>query len=328
MNIYHIHGKIIRFVSGLLVILLINNVIHAEDIEDEEIPGNPHSAALEKAYLIPRQIYVGDPAALVLPLPGARQNSDDIILIPDLYNAYFFPSDPDIDFHRIILERRVSESKLTVEFTAFVPGIHEFPVIIIGGEYFEGLTVTVNSILDDDSRRILSSAAPALAMPGTALLLYGSMAVLVFLILFTIWFFVKGRTALQELRKNWKRRILFISIKNTEKQLYKAFLKGADKRMILDKLSGEFKNFLSILTDNNCSAMTACELETLPHEYFLLLEDSHNFLGNFFRSCDELRFSGVVAGSDDITRLLDNLRIFIGKLENIKKKKQMEEKAA
>jgi len=82
------------------------------------------------------------------------------------------------------------------------------------------------------------------------------------------------------------------------------------------------------LTDNNCSAMTACELETLPHEYFLLLEDSPVFMGNFFRDCDELRFSGAAVDSNDIIRLLDDLRIFIGKLESIKKKKQMEENAA
>ena len=78
------------------------------------------------AYLIPRQIFVGDPATLVLPLPPAEQNSADIVITSP---SEYLPSDPNIDFHRIILERRIVGSRLLIEFTPFVPGTLELPVI-------------------------------------------------------------------------------------------------------------------------------------------------------------------------------------------------------
>jgi len=300
------------------------------------------------SYLIPRRIYVGDPAVLVLPLPAAHQNSADIIITKtDFFlHANNFPSDENIDFHRIILERRTAGSRLMIEFTAFIPGVLEFPAIEIGDEYFTGLSVTVNSILDGRSDRVLSASASTLAMPGTALMLYGSMAAFILIILITIWFIVRGHVILKELQKKWKRRRLFASIKKTEKRLYKSVLKGTDKRIILDKLSEEFRNFLSLLTGYNCRSMTAREFELLPIQFFMQEAETKNkqskeeiskdeaqakvvaeaaaeapdkphgyncsvSLGKFFRSCDELRFSGVNINSQDILQLLAVMRLFV-----------------
>ena len=251
-------------------------------------------------YLIPRQIYVGDPAVLVMHLPASLQN--DTIIFSSPIDNNLLPKDPNIDFTKITLERRTVGSRLLVEFTAFVPGTHEFPVIEIGGEYFPGLTITVNTILDSHSLPILSGAATALAMPGTALMLYSFIFLLIILILFSIWFIFKGRTVIQKLQKKWKRYRLFINMKKTEKQLSKALIKRADKRIILDKLSDEFREFLSILTENNCRSKTAREFEQ---------QEDGAFLSKFFHSCDELRFCGSEINSEDISRLLDDLRSFL-----------------
>ena len=265
------------------------------------------------AWLIPRIVYVGDSATLIIPLPPAAQDLGDIILTSQSPN---FPTDINIDFHRIVLERRIAGSRLLIEFTAFVPGLLELPIIEIGGERFSGLNVTINSIIDSRAAPQLSGPASSLAMPGTALMLYGTMIVFVLLFLLILWFILKGRRFMRGWLKKWKRWRLFVSMKNTEKRLNKALSKGADKREILDKLSEQFRNFLSFFTENNCRAMTAREFESLPELFpdtasFNKEFDASAFLGNFFHRCDELRFSGEDISSQDTFKLLDDLRNFL-----------------
>ena len=186
--------------------------------------------AQDDAYLIPRRIHVGDPAVLIVPLHSSRGNSEDIVLTSG------FPQETNIDIHRIILERRLSGGRLLIEFSAFVPGVLQLPDFEIGGEKFSGLSVTVNSVIGAGSAPVLSGPASSLAMPGTAFLLYGSLFIFVFLLLLAVWFLFKGRVFLRELYKKYKRRILFSSMRKTEKRLQKALLKGVDKRVILDDI--------------------------------------------------------------------------------------------
>ena len=261
-------------------------------------------------YLIPRQIFVGDPAILVVPLPALSENNPDIVITQQTSG---FPVHDYIDFHRITLERRASANRLLIEFTAFVPGILELPIIEIGGRYFPNLTVTVHSIIDTRNSITLSAPASSLAMPGTALMLYGGMAAIVFLILFSVWFFVKGRKLIKKWKAKWKRWRIFASIRGTEKRLYKSVLKKIDKRIVLDKLSQETRTFLSVLTEKNCFSMTAREFNSLP---FDLTNDKYTgFLETFFTTCDKLRFSGDRINAQDIFTLLENLHGFVDALE-------------
>ena len=259
------------------------------------------------AILIPRVVYVGDQAVLVLPLPTSIKNTDDVLLTSLSPNI---PKDDNIDFHRVILERRVTGSRLLIEFTAFVPGYLKLPVIEIGGEIFDGLYVTVNSVIDTRKSLELSGYAPSLAMPGTAVILYGAMAVVVFIFLLLLWFIFKGRTFIKLWMEKWKRLRLFTFIRNMERRLQKALLKGGDKRAILDKVSDTFRDFLSVLINTNCRSMTAREFSNLPEK---LIYDGV-FLGYFFRRCDKLRFSGEDVSVKDISWLLDDLRNYIEKL--------------
>jgi hypothetical protein len=256
------------------------------------------------AWLMPRIVYVGDPAVLVLPLPSTDQKTGDIILTDLSPN---FPKDNNIDFQRIILERRNVGSRLLIEFTAFVPGTLELPVIEIGGERFAGLTVTINSIINTSGPLELSRPAPALSMPGTALMLYGTITALVFAVLMVVWFAMKGRKYLSVLVARWRKRRLFASMRKMEKRLYRSLNRGANKRDILDTLCEEFRKFLSFLSEKNCRAMTACEFEKLPADSIF---DGAS-LGKFFRSCDNLRFSGSDIGREEIVRILADMRGYI-----------------
>jgi len=272
------------------------------------------------SYLIPRTVFVGDPAALVLPLPGLKTEAADIILTPGQPG---FPSDPNIDFHRIVFERRVSGSRLLIEFTAFVTGYLELPVIEAGGEQFSGLGVTIGSIIEQSKTGLeLSAPASSIAMPGTAVMIFFTITSFVLITAFTIWFALKGRRYLQGFIKKWKIWQLFILMRNTEKRLHRALLKGANSRLILDKLSDAFRSFLSFITGKNCRTMTAREFETLsaepehgPQNKDSIPDIDFSFLGGFFRRCDNLRFSGRIAVSNEILPLLDDLRFFLDKLQ-------------
>jgi len=277
------------------------------------------------AYLIPRQIFVGDPATLVIPLPISSQN--DTTIITALENSNLLPVDPHIDFHRIILEKRTTGSRLLIEFTAFSTGILELPIIEIKGEYFSGLSVTVNSLIDTRSAPVLSGAASVLAMPGTAMMLYGTMAAIILLIILMVWFFFRGHALINKLIKKWKLHRLFTSMYNMEKRFQKSLSKGISKRIILDKLSYEFREFLTVLTGVNCSSITANEFASkYIHEFAseYIHDENGAFLSNYFRRCDELRFSGTDIETQDITKLLDELRFFLAKLENERKNKEKE----
>jgi len=254
--------------------------------------------------LIPNIVYVGDSAVLAVPLPATISNSNDIILTSLSPNI---PKDDNIDFHRVILERRVTGSRLLIEFTAFVPGYLKLPVIEIGGESFGGLSVTINSVIDSRKPLELSGYASSLAMPGTAMILYGTLATVIFILLLILWFVFKGRKYIKIWAEKWKRLRLFTFIRNMERRLQKALLRGGDMRTILDKLSDTVRDFLSVLTNTNCRSMTAREFNKLPEQVI----QNGAFLGDFFRRCDKFRFSGEEVTLRDISGLLNDLRRFI-----------------
>ena len=283
------------------------------------------------AQLIPRQIFIGDRATLILQLPAAQQNIPDIVYSE---GSGYLPEDPYIDFHKITLEQRVSGSRLLIEFTPFITGFIEMPEIEIGDEEIHelirsaDLAVTVNSTITEKSSPVLSAPASTLAIPGTAFLLYGTLTLVIFILAFTILFIFKGRFILKDLTEKWRRRRLFNSIYKIQKQLHNDILKGGDNRIILDKLSDEFRTFLSIMSGSNCRAMTASEFEKLPQMctgHVLTQEGRPLFLNAFFKRCDNLRFSGENINSKDLMLLLDDMMGFLVVLENYKENEQKEE---
>jgi len=287
-------------IGALIVIFFSFSAAYAQSSQSSQY----NSGGSAGTILIPSVVYVGDPAVLVLPLPAALINSDDIIMTEMSPNL---PKDDNIDFHRVILERRVTGSRLLIEFTAFVPGYLKFPEIEIDGEYFGGLSVTINSVVDTRKSLQLSGHASSLAMPGTAVLLYGFLAIIVLFLFLLLWFVFKGRKFVKIFIEKWKRLRLFTFIRNMVRRLQKVLMRGGDKRDILDKISDTFREFLSVLTNANCRSMTAREFINLPEETI------HNsgFLGDFFRRCDKYRFSGEDVNLREISGLLVDLRNYI-----------------
>ena len=265
------------------------------------------------AYLIPRAVYVGDVASLILPLPQlAARETANIVLSRDSPD---FPSHPDIDFHRIILELRGAGSVLIVEFSAFQTGRLELPTIKIGGENFSGLSIDIRSVLAGTGSMLeLSKPAMPLTMPGTTFLVYGTLAAVIFVLISVLLLLVRGRNHINRWISIWKRKRLLAVMKATGRRLHKAMLKNGKGREVLDILSFEFRTFLSHFFGENCRAMTARELEN---------NLSDGFPGKFFRRCDEIRFSGTAVEKNDVLMMLADLKAF---LETLGKTEQ--EKAA
>jgi hypothetical protein len=255
------------------------------------------------AHMIPPKVYIGDRASLVLPLPGSTDNDVEIPYA-------MIPPSQDIDIFRVVLERRPGGSRLVVEFSAYIPGLLELPLLEIGGEIFGGLTIEISSILDSGvSGTILSGPALPLAVPGTSFLVYGTIGAVLLLVLLALWVLFWGRGRMNTWIKTWRRRRLLVSMLLIEKRLRKTLIRGNPKREILDTLSGEFRSFLAWYTGENCRAMTASEFggslelsNGLP---------KNEFLGSFFNRCDSLRFSGGKIIEDDALTIFDDLKHYL-----------------
>jgi hypothetical protein len=258
------------------------------------------------AYMVPPKVYVGDRASLVLPMPGLAA---DVKI-----NLEHIPSSADLVIHQVTLERRPSGSFLTIEFSAYTPGTLELPPIEVGGKIFEGLKVEISSILStDESGMVLSGPAPPLAVPGTSLLVYGTISAAILLMLLAIWSMVWGRKRINGWLAAWKRKRLIVSMLVTERRLNKALSKGVSCREILDVLSAEFRSFLTQLTGENCRAMTATEIGLLKTTGEQNMDGA--FLGTFFNNCDALRFSGREINGYETLEMLGDMKSFVQTLD-------------
>lgn len=252
----------------------------------------------QEAYTVPTKVYVGDRASLVLPLPGFAGDGDTEIS-PDL-----LPASPELIIHRVVLERRPAGYFLTIDFSAYMPGTLELPALTIAGTTFSGLHIEINSILTpDESGTVLSGPVLPLAIPGTSLLVYGTVSLLVLVILLVSWGLLWGRKRMNGWLTAWKRKRLIVSMMRIERRLRKSLAKGISRREILDELAAEFRSFLAYFTGENCRSMTAAEIRAAIPQGALL--------GGFFTRCDEIRFCGGDINGNDVLVILDDVKSFL-----------------
>jgi hypothetical protein len=256
----------------------------------------------------PSKVYVGDRAALILPLPGFVVKEDSETASAIL--ADVVPPSAVIDIHRALIERRPVGSRLTVEFTAYAPGILELPSIVIAGEVFSGLTIEISSILEHDaSGKVLSEPAPPLAIPGTSILVYGTIISILFCLSLAFWILIWGRKSIKGWLAEWERKRMLSGMRGIEKHLRRTLARNDDTyRNILDTLSREFRNFLSHFTGEHCRAMTAVEFANSE------LQINKEFLKDFFKRCDGIRFRGEDISKNDALSMLDDLKEFLADL--------------
>jgi hypothetical protein len=268
----------------------------------------------ELAYLVPQTVYVGDRAALVIPLSNAAGNAE----LP-------LPSEThDIVFHRIRVESRGGEGRIFIEFTAYAPGLLALPPVEIPSGFLTGLRVEITSILERGNEgRVLSDPAPPLSAPGTGLFIYGTVVCLLLGLFFflggTYWF----RSHFRALLEAWKRRRLIIGMLSLMRRLKREILKGpilpdpGTYGKLLDFFSGEFRSFLARYTGRECRAMTARELHALP------LPPEVPAPGGLVRAWDERRYSGSDIKREELLDMLEEARGFTEALEKAERTRNL-----
>ena len=279
---------------------------------------------MDGAYMVPPKVFVGDRASLVLPLPGSFVQADAEI------GAGRLPQSYEVDIYRVALERRPSGNRLVVEFAAYAPGLVELPPISIAGETFTGLKVEISSILEPgESGMVLSGPADPLAIPGTSLLVYGTVCASILGLLLALWAVLWGRRQMGDWLSALKLRWLIISMWGIERRLRRELAKGAGRREILDRLSSEFRIFLSYFSGKNCRAMTASEFGGVAIFEGHPSMPGRGFLGDFFDRCDGIRFSGGEIGDDATLALFADVKSFLKALDRaLRKRNELAEVAA
>lgn len=263
------------------------------------------------SYQIPQIVYVGDRAVLVVPLenppPGQALSAGEA------------PSLPGLLIHRVELESRGERGRLLIDFTAYAPGILELPSFEIGGISFSGLRIEIASILGSgEEAAVFSPPAAPLAVPGTGVLIYGTLTALILLIPGAFWAFFRAPRRMKGRLKKRQRRRLLASLAGMERRLRRELARGntsaAQRGERLNSLTGEFRSFLGLFTGENCRAMTAGDFSRFSPSGEWLPGDSplgDGFLENFFRRCDNLRFSGAGVSPEELGEILGELKLFI-----------------
>jgi hypothetical protein len=275
---------------------------------------------------IPRQLFVGDWGRLTLNLGSLFPEAASF----RISDPRLLPQSPELRLHQ--LEFDAHRGQLSIDFTAFAPGELELPPIKppqLPGFSLEGCRVSISSVLalegplSSQAVLVLSGPAPPLAVPGTALLIYGSSSLIILLLLSLLGLGIWGRPWLGKLLETRRRRRL-IRLMGKIGEGLRERIPGSSSPEILRKLSVEFRAFLAYFFDRegggDCRAMTAEEFTALPPLFPPGAGGpgegvSPASLGNFFQRLDRLRFSGERAGGGEIAAVLDQMEGILRAME-------------
>ncbi|GHV69696.1 hypothetical protein AGMMS49928_13090 [Spirochaetia bacterium] len=279
------------------------------------LPGGIFSQDNRRAlpYLIPQTVFVGDRGRLVAPLGPSFMDALPFVTEP----PESFSGSKDLLIRRIELERRDGLTRLLIDFTAYVPGRIILPPLEISpGRQITGLEISIASILNPGSM-ILAEPAAVLAAPGTSLLIYGSLGLIILVLFLAIGGGLGGRKYLVRFWEKLRRLYLLRVMESTLKRLRAAAAKEqtTDRRSevvdprpaekILARFSFEMRKFISLFYKIDCHAWTAKEFLPVTPELSALL-----------RRSDTLRFSGVNIGQNELIAILDDAHLFLDDLRD------------
>ena len=306
----------------------------------------PQASRSELPFILPQTIFVGDPGRLVVPLGPAFAG-----VAPFVLETPGIPGETrELTIRRIELERRAGVSRLFIDFIPYVPGIIVFPPldflaseIGIPEEALEtlmGWEVQVASILVPSQMALAEPASP-LAVPGTSILVYGTLSLVILLLFLGIGSSLWGRRHFRELWERFRRRhLLRVMTRFLQRLRRESFYeKKENPGFYLSLLSQELREFLSFFTGTNCRSLTAGEFMDLPLEYSVsgdygtagtsagspLPGDSQLlcpvFLCRLFWNWDTLRFSGRGVDKVDLFLALKETGDFIAALDRAEKER-------
>ena len=249
-------------------------------------------------FLLPQTVFVGDTGRLVVPLGNEYMHIEPFVL--DAMEYY-----DELHILRIELERRANINRLLIDFIPYSPGLLIFPPLEISPEndlVIEDLEVEIASILNPARMSLAETAAP-LAQPGTGLLVYGSISIILLVLFLGIAGTVLGRRHFGDIFLKIRKRYLLRKMISFLRRLGLDCSNREENEVhsYLGLLSGEFREFLSLFTGINCLSLSAGEFLEFSSEEIPMQHE----LYSIFRKWDILRFSGQVI---EASHVLDAVR--------------------
>lgn len=213
-------------------------------------------AALREApIIIPQPLHVGDRARLILRLEAS--GSTDVPLVVDAPDK--LPETSELRIYRIELEIRPDGPLVLIDFSAYVTGEVDFPEIEIGGYRIRPSPVQVDSVLRDNNA-LLSAPAEALSAPGTQLLLYSLVIVLLSLVLGFFLFIYRILPRLKHFLAELRSHRAFRLLKKNLQKLDCSSDNPADIREALEQLNSMLRIYLSSRFGTAFLSHTAAEI--------------------------------------------------------------------
>ncbi len=267
-----------------------------------------------EATMMPQTVYVGDRARLFVQLETVLGGASRASVAID--RAELLPHSPAVDVHRVEIERRPNGDRAVIDFTAFEPGTVTLPVIEAGGVRLEGLRVSVASSLES-GESVLSPPADPLAVPGTFLLLYGGLFMLLvlgagvyfFLSRVVPWYAGYRDARRRGLAARSLRKVLDRLSSQTEEMLPGDFLCA-----LFDALRG----YLSSRTGVNCRSLTAGEYRNalaVSEGPSPLTPEDLSFLETLFRRGDAVRFGSSPSTGAELKGIIGSVSLLLERLE-------------
>ncbi|MDR2150857.1 MAG: hypothetical protein LBO67_08645 [Spirochaetaceae bacterium] len=248
----------------------------------------------QEPYQIPQTVYVGDRALLVVPLAteatsGWEQRAD-------------LPVAPYLHIHRIA----AGKGQLTVDFTAFSPGLIAVPAFTVPAVgTITGLHVNIASILEGSSP-LLAPTAPPLPVPGTSALLYSIIAGTLILSFIFVLSKEWRKRCLRRLLKKLLQYYLIFKMNRLLISLHKSASVCPDLHKALYTLHTEIRSFVSRITGIDCRCLSVSEIRpVLGTELAALINQ-----------CDTLRFAGFAVNVTEFCAFIDAVQRYVHTVQN------------
>ena len=291
-----------------LLFLFSSFFLQAEDLFQEEI------YMPDETWLLPHTIYVGDNGRLVVSLSSSFIEAQSFIL-ETRADLQFINSNltDDIVINRMELERRGSSLRLLIDFVPFAPGFFIMPPIAIPSGSAEplmlgGIEFTVASILTPESMALSQPAFP-LAVPGSGLMVYGGLGVMLLLLVLGVFGFFRVNKIIGPLKIKWRQARFLASLEQKIKLLRTDSTANENVRSeLFSNLAGELREFLSFISGFDCRVLTPYEFASLSPAIPGTPEP--NFFYTLFKRWDKIRFSGLSIKHGDIIGIIDELEAF------------------
>ncbi len=258
---------------------------------------------------VPPQVFVGDKARLVLTLaPKASAATRSFII--DVEDK--LPQSKSVHITRIQLDTNGKNPKMIVDFIPFEPGTIMLPPLEIGPYVINRQLVEIASVLEADQGG-METAPPEepLLIPGTRLLLYGTIGFLFFLVLGLFAALMWGSAWYARLQSWLKKRNTLRNLKKSLGQLEHHQEKNISPAEI-GILIGYLRLYIQLQTGISCAAKTSMEIadqaDIFPHPELALV------LAQIIGQSDALRFSGKGVSALELENLCLDIKkiIFLG----------------